>query len=186
MILTAVVTALVLVTGVTAVWISREHNTLSERDTRRMISGGISALEDQLQLITLDYSVWASAYEAIRAGDAPWLWENIGTGAASDAASTDLIIIVEPGEAVQYGWVGGMGEEPSADLLPADTIAAMLRLLDDIPVDSMEAVTRFARIDGQTWLLAIPAWCPTPTTFRPISSMKTFRATCSARRSTIR
>jgi hypothetical protein len=86
--------------------------------------------------------------------------ENIGTGAASEVAAVDLIIIVEPGEAVQYGWIGGMGEEPSTDLLPVDTIAAMLRLLDDLPIDSMEAATRFARFDGQTWLLAITRVLP--------------------------
>lgn len=153
-ILMAVVTVLVLVIGVTTVWISREHNTLSEAGTERMISGGISALEEKLQTITLDYSLWTDAYQAIRAGDAPWIWSNIGTGVA-EAGTTDLMIVVEPGEAVQYGWTVGMGEEPSTDLLPADTIAAMLRLLDDIPVDSMEAATRFARIDGQTWLLTI-------------------------------
>ena len=113
-ILMAVVTVLVLVTGVTAVWISREHNTLSEDGTRRMISGGISALEEKLRTTTLDYSLWNPAYEAIRAGDMPWIWTNIGQGAASEAAAADLIIIVEPGEAVQYGWVTGMGEEPSA------------------------------------------------------------------------
>ena len=159
-ILMAVVTVLVLVTGVTAVWISREHNTLSEDGIKRMISNGVSMLEDRQEILTLDYSLWNPAYEAIRAGDASWIWENIGAGAASEPATTDLIIIIEPGEAVQYGWVTGMGEEPSTDLLPADTIAAMLRLLDDIPVDSMQAVTRFARIDGQTWLLAITRVLP--------------------------
>ncbi len=70
-ILMAVVTVLALVTGVRAVLISREHNTLSEDGTRRMISGGISALEDQLRTTTLDYSLWTDAYDAIRAGDMP-------------------------------------------------------------------------------------------------------------------
>ncbi len=101
MILMAVVTALVLVTGATAVWIAREHNTLAEAGTRRMVSGGISALEEKLQTITLDYSLWTDAYQAIRAGDAPWIWSNIGTGAA-ETGTTDLMIIVEPGEAVRH------------------------------------------------------------------------------------
>ncbi len=158
-ILTAVVTVLVLVTGVTAVWISREHNALSETGTKRMISGGISALEDQLRATTLDYSLWTEAYQAIRAGDTPWVWSNVGSGAA-ETGTTDLMIIVEPGEAVEYGWITGMGEEPAANLLPAGAIVAMLRLLDDIAVDSRQAVSRFARIDGQTWLLAITRVMP--------------------------
>ena len=158
-ILTAVVTVLVLVTGVTAVWISREHNALSESGTKRMISGGISALEDQLRATTLDYSLWTEAYQAIRAGDTPWVWSNVGSGAA-ETGTTDLMIIVEPGEAVEYGWITGMGEEPAANLLPAGAIVAMLRLLDDIAVDSRQAVSRFARIDGQTWLLAITRVMP--------------------------
>jgi len=158
-ILTAVVTVLVLVTGVTAVWISREHNALSETGTKRMISGGISALEDQLRATTLDYSLWTEAYQAIRAGDTPWVWSNVGSGAA-ETGTTDLMIIVEPGEAVEYGWITGMGEEPAANLLPAGAIVAMLRLLDDIAVDSRQAVSRFARIDGQTWLLAITRVLP--------------------------
>ncbi len=36
----------------------------------------------------------------------------------------------------------------------------MLRLLDDIAADSEEAVSRFARIDGQTWLLSITRVLP--------------------------
>jgi len=159
-ILMAVVTALVLVTGVTTVWISREHNTLSENGIKRMISNGVSMLEDRQEILALDYSLWTPAYEGIRAGDMPWIYENIGMGAAAEPAAADLIIIVEPGEAVQYGWVTGMEEEPSTDLLPADTIAAMLRLLDDIPTDSEVAVSRFARVDGQTWLLAITRVMP--------------------------
>ena len=113
LILMAVVTVLVLVTSATTVWISREHNTLSEAGTRRMISGGISALGEKLRTITLDYSLWTDAYQAIRAGDAPWIWSNIGSDAAK-TGTTDLMIVVEPGEAVQYGWTVGMGEEPSA------------------------------------------------------------------------
>ena len=155
----AVVTVLVLVTSATTVWISREHNTLSEAGTRRMISGGISALGEKLRTITLDYSLWTDAYQAIRAGDAPWIWSNIGSDAAK-TGTTDLMIVVEPGEAVQYGWTVGVGEEPSADLLPAGAIAAMLRLLDDIPIDSRQVASRFARIDGQTWLLAIARVMP--------------------------
>ena len=38
----------------------------------------------------------------------------VGLGAMGEAATVDLIIIVEPGEAVQYDWSPGMGEEPSA------------------------------------------------------------------------
>ncbi len=159
-ILMSVVTVLVLVTGATAVWISQAYNALAETDTKRMISGGISALDAKLQNITLDYSIWAAAYRGIRARDMPWVYENIGVGAAAEPTSTDMIIVIEPGEAVEYGWVTGMGEEPSAGLLPADTITTMLRLLDDSPIESMEAVTRFARIDGQTWLLAISRVLP--------------------------
>jgi hypothetical protein len=73
--LMAVVTALVLVITVLAAWISREHNQLSENGTKRMISSGVAALEESLQTLTLDHSLWAPAYEAIRAGDAPWIWK---------------------------------------------------------------------------------------------------------------
>jgi signal transduction histidine kinase len=156
----AVVTVLVLVTGATTVLISREHNTLSEDGIERMISNGVSMLRDRQEILALDYSLWNPAYEAITAGDLPWVYENIGSGAAYEPAASDLIIIIEPGEAVHYGWVTGMGEEPSADLLPADTIAAMLRLLDDIAVDSRQVASRFARIEGQTWLLAITRVAP--------------------------
>lgn len=148
------VMVITLVIGVTAVWISRTHDQLAEADTERMIAGGIAALEEQLRTITADYSLWGAAYEAIRAGDAEWIWENIGVGVAENG-TTDLMIVVEPGEAVQFGWVVGMKEEPARDLLPAATIATTLRLLDDVPIDARRAVSRFARIDGQTWLLAI-------------------------------
>ena len=67
-ILMAVVTVLVLVTGVTAVWISQAYNALSETDTKRMISGGISALDAKLQNITVDYSIWAAWRSLVRKG----------------------------------------------------------------------------------------------------------------------
>jgi signal transduction histidine kinase len=160
MILMGVVAGLVLVIAAATFWISREHNKLAEAGTKRMITGGVSALADKLETIALDYSAWAAAHDAIIARDAPWIWENIGTGAASDAAAVDLIIIIEPGEAVQYGWAGGMGNEPSSDLLPADTIMTMLRLLDDIPAGSMQAASRFAQVNGETWLLAVTRVLP--------------------------
>jgi signal transduction histidine kinase len=156
----AAVTLIVLVIGVTAVWISRAHDELSETGTKRMISGGISALEDKLQTIAVDYSVWALAYNAIRGHDIAWIYENVGTGAASEAAVFDLIMIIEPGEVARYGWVRGTGKEPSADLLPGDTVTTMLRLLNNEPVDSMQAKSRFVRIDGQTWLLSITRVIP--------------------------
>ena len=98
----AAVTLIVLVIGVTAVWISRAHDELSETGTKRMISGGISALEDKLQTIAVDYSVWALAYNAIRGHDIAWIYENVGTGAASEAVVFDLIMIIEPGEVERH------------------------------------------------------------------------------------
>lgn len=155
MILMATVTALVMVIGVSTVWMSREHNAVSAASTRQMISGGISALEDRLRAITIDYSLRTGAYQTIRAGEAPWIWNNIGAGAAESGAA-DLMIVIEPGEAVRSGRAAGMSGESSADLLPAGTITAMLRLLDDIPIDSRQAASR------------------------PASAMTTCHATCSA------
>jgi signal transduction histidine kinase len=151
--------ALVMVIAVTTVWISRAHDKLAEVDSERMVAGGLSALEDKLRTITIDYSLWTEAYDGIRTRDMDWIWSNIGS-AAAETGTTDLMIIIEPGEAVQYGWVAGMGETPSAELLPADTIEAMLRLLDDIPVDARPAASRFVRIGGVTWLLAIARVTP--------------------------
>lgn len=148
------VTALVMVVGATTVGISRAYDRLAESDAERMVAGGLSALDDSLRTITIDYSLWTDAYDAIRARDMPWIWSNIGSGTA-ETGTTDLMIIVEPGEAVQYGWAAGMGQTPSTDLLPADTIASMLRLLDDVAIDSGQAASRFVRIGDVTWLLAI-------------------------------
>jgi len=151
--------ALAILAGFSALWISRDYNTLAQTNTRRMVSSGISAVADSLRTITLDYSLWIDAYEAIRAGDAAWIWSNIGSGAA-ETGTTDLMIVVEPGETVQYGWVKGMGEEPATDLLPADAVSSMLRLLDTSPVSDRQALTRFVIADGQSWLLAISRVMP--------------------------
>jgi hypothetical protein len=83
----------------------------------------------------------------------------IGTGTA-ETATTNLMIVIEPGETAQFGWISGMGVEPATDLLPADTIATMLRLLDDSPIAKQEAITRFMLADGQIWLFAISRVMP--------------------------
>jgi hypothetical protein len=70
------------------------------------------------------------------------------------------MIVIEPGETAQFGWISGMGVEPATDLLPADTIATMLRLLDDSPIAKQEAITRFMLADGQIWLFAISRVMP--------------------------
>jgi hypothetical protein len=68
------VAALALLVGFTTFWISRDYNTLSAADSKRMISGGLSSVKNSLRTITLDYSLWTDAYEAIRDRDAAWIW----------------------------------------------------------------------------------------------------------------
>lgn len=155
----ASLTLLLLAIVATTLWISREYDRLAESGTRRMIAGGIAALEEKLRTTTLDYSYWDDAYENIRARNMPWIWSNIGSGAA-ETGTTDLMIVIEPGGAREYGWATGMGEVPSSALLPAATIRSMLRLLDDVPAESHEVMTRFVRVGKDFWLLAVTRVSP--------------------------
>jgi len=148
------VAILVLVIGATAFWISRQHDLLAREGAERMMRGGVASLEERLDTTIRDYSLWTEAYEHIRAHDRAWAYSNIGIG-ATETGTADLMIVIEPGEAVNYGWTVGMGEEPAADLLPAPVIELALRLLDPLPIDRVAPVHFYTSVDGTLWLLAI-------------------------------
>ena len=60
------VVMLVLVIVATSLWTSRLHNTLARESAERMVRGGFASLEETLDTVTRDYSLWTEAYQAIR------------------------------------------------------------------------------------------------------------------------
>ncbi|HUF85944.1 MAG TPA: histidine kinase dimerization/phospho-acceptor domain-containing protein, partial [Thermohalobaculum sp.] len=150
----AAVAMLVAVCIATALWVAHEHNRLAASNSRHMTEDGVGALEETLHTIVVGYGNWTEAFEAIRARDIDWISQNIGNGARV-VGTTDLMIVVEPGEARPYGWMHGMDPVASTSLLPEKTVRAMLGLLDEVPVDARRAVSRYSVVDGTPWLLAV-------------------------------
>lgn len=144
---------LVMVVAATSLWISRAHDALARENAERMIRGGLAAVETRLDTAVRDYSLWADAYENIRAGDLGWLSRNIGTG-ATESGVADLIVIVEPGGAASYGWTSESGESPTRGLLPDAVMRAALGLLDGLPPNAVIPAHFYAPVGGTLWLLS--------------------------------
>lgn len=147
------VAAILLVIGVAAgglLWISDQHNRLARASAAKMVHGGISSLEEGLAGTVRDYSVWTEALEAIRAGDADWIYSNIGSGAAEIGAS-DMIVLVEPSGRA-YGWQSGSAPEGEPGLLPPDLLRALLDMLDR--TEPGEPAVTYGTIDDELWALA--------------------------------
>lgn len=136
------------------VWMSGEFNRKSLQDSRVMINGGLEAIDDTLQLVTVDYSWWQDAYDNIGADDAGWVMSNFGSGVI-DSAALDLVVLSPAGGPPKYGWIKGQAERaPQADLLSPTQIQQMRALLSDVPTDEVVARTQFVKIGDQVFLLA--------------------------------
>lgn len=137
-----------------AFWITREHNRLAASASEQMIRGGMTALEETLKTVSMDFAIWPAAVQALEQEDVDWIWLNFGISAAV-TETTDLMMIVPAGGAPAYGWTPGMDAEPSTELMPGTIVSSMLKLLDDVPIADRRAVSSLARTQDETWLLTV-------------------------------
>ena len=134
-------------------WITREHNRLAESSSEQMIRGGISALEEKLRTISMDFAIWPDAVIALRNNDRDWIWNNIGISAAV-TETTDLMMVAPADGQTPYGWAPGMDAEPSTTLLPEQAVNDMLALIGAIEVSDRRAVSNLVATEDATWMLA--------------------------------
>lgn len=137
-----------------AFWITREHNRLAASGSEQMIRGGMSALDEKLKTVSMDFAIWPDAVRALREDDAVWIWENIGISAAV-TETTDIMMIVPANGQHSYGWVPGMDEKPSTTLLPDDVVNKMNQLTSTVPMQERRAVTAMHRGSDGIWLLSV-------------------------------
>ena len=142
-------------TLVATVWMARQQDRAAAAAANRMVAGGLDASTEAAKLTMLDYAIWTDAYENILAGELDWIASNIG---ASAAMSTFDLVVIEPPGGAPYGWDAAGGPNPG--LLAPETLAAVNRLLDGVPVDSGTAEAAYFRSDGALWLLAVARVVP--------------------------
>lgn len=147
---------LLLVLGL--LWLAREHDHLAAYKTRQMVEHKIASFEEQFELTNRDFSVWTEAYEAILKQDRPWLYSNIGSGAA-DIGALDLIALVPP-DAQVFGWHEGSLAEGEGGLLPDAVVTAMLARLQGTSVNDHAVRSAYAELDGEVWLLTVTRVVP--------------------------
>ena len=149
----------ILVTMITVLgallWMAREHDKKAAADSQTMIAGGVAALQDQLEMVTIDYAWWEEAYNNVRAQNDDWVYSNMGTG-ATEADTADILVIVQPDRRIRYAWQNGMEEEPDPAILDDAVVDAMIGRLADVPPSSVEArVSQFDLGDKVAMLAAV-------------------------------
>jgi signal transduction histidine kinase len=140
-------------------WVSLKHNELAEESSRRVVRTGVASFRTKVDTLVRDYSIWDEAYDAVVAGDRGWLYSNIGT-AATDIGTLDLIVFVNPATGRNYGWRVGSPEEGEPDLLPADTLAAILGLLEAPERNGGQLRSIFATFEGEPWAFSVAEVTP--------------------------
>ncbi len=143
-------------------WMAAAYDDLGKSSAERMIADGLRDFERSLAVTTEDYSVWTASWEAARAGDRPWLTENMGSGVYDgEGAIADLFVIFEPGGAAEYGWTVETGAEPTPGLLDPSALAVLDEVFETAPETYGEALTLYVRSGGSVWLLAAIRMTPT-------------------------
>lgn len=143
-------------------WMAAAYDDLGKSSAERMIADGLRDFETSLSVTTEDYSVWTASWEAARAGDRPWLAENMGSGVYDgEGAIADLFMVIEPGGAAEYGWTVETGAEPASGLLEPAAFAVLEAAFEAAPEAFGEAFTLYVRSRGAVWLLAAIRMTPT-------------------------
>lgn len=133
-------------------WMAVRQNEVAAETTTRMVVGGMASQKEGLAVVTRDNALWTSAYEALNAGDAEWLYNNVGLSA--EDGTLDLVLMVQAGDAARFSWDSETGEEPTVGLIEAEAVDAVFDLLDALPVGSRQPVTTYARSGDQLWMLS--------------------------------
>jgi signal transduction histidine kinase len=139
--------------------LAKEHDRQASNYMQQMIDAKASSFERRMRATNRDYSVWTEAYEAILNHDVPWLYSNIGTGAA-EIGALDLIVLVPPGGAQPFGWRLESPESGETDLLPPALIEELLALLDGTAAADRPVKSAYAILDGEVWLLTVTRVIP--------------------------
>lgn len=149
------VASLLLVTAVVGglVWISARHDELARSSAEEMVKSKVSYFERSKREMTADNSIWTEAYDAIQNGDIEWLYDNVGT--ATLIGTADLVAFVPRPGAEPIGWLADTPPEGTSDILPPETIEAVLDRLSGSDPDSQVVENAYARINGEIWLLTV-------------------------------
>ena len=141
-----------------AIGLTKGQDRLALDASHLMVDGAFNALENQMQVFVREHAFRDETYEATRSGNTAWLFENIAPRAGS---LSDLAVIVEPGQQVDYGWqLDGEARAASPGLVPPPVLAQLHEGLDALPVTSRAAFSTYARIGDGVWLLVISRVAP--------------------------
>ena len=137
-------------------WLAHEHNRMAAADSRIMVAGGVAGLQNTLKTVTADYSWWQDAYDNIRAGNAEWIYPNMGSG-VTEADTADIMVIVQPDRSIRFAWQDGMEEESDPAILDRAVVDRMIGLLADLPTNVVEPQIGLFDLGDQIAILA-SAW----------------------------
>ena len=140
-------------------WLAKEHDQQASIYMQQMIDAKVKSFEKRMRGTNRDYSVWTEAYDAILNRDIPWLYSNIGTGAA-EIGALDLIILIPSDDTPPIGWRLNSPESGETDLLPPALIKDMLGLLSGTSASDRVVRSVYALIDDEVWLLTVTRVIP--------------------------
>lgn len=147
------IAALIAVVIASVAYISTEHNALARHESERLVDGGTRSLRLKLETVTKDYAVWDEAYEAVTTADRDWLYRNIGTGVLL-MGTPDMIVLIDPAQGLDLGWVADSPETGEANLLPPPVLAQISNLLHEPRGSETVVDSGFFNVNGEPWAFA--------------------------------
>lgn len=134
-------------------------NDMARENTSKLIETTMNGRRDSLALLVGDYGDWTAAHEWGVAGDAPAVYENIGTG-ASESASFDFIYLLNPDGTPSYVYVNYVYESDLTAYQP-ELAQKLVSQITALPLDPYKTLTGFAQSDGQIAIVGIGRIQPT-------------------------
>jgi signal transduction histidine kinase len=142
-----------LVVLVSVLWVSAQHNSLAKDSSERLVESGFESLLLKIRTVVRDYSVWDEAYAAVDQFDPEWLYRNIGTG-VTVMGTLDVIVIFDPLNGREVGWIESSPENGEAGLLSRDALETVNGLINDARGTETVIGSAFIMIEGEPWMIA--------------------------------
>jgi diguanylate cyclase (GGDEF)-like protein len=148
----------VVTTGVSILWMTHALDQQALAQTRSQVHVARTTLLAKVRLLTIDYAKWDAAYEAVRAADLAWIFDNIGSAAMMGQAMQLAVVWGGP-LTEDVGWTSG-SEAPRTGMLPATLLSRAERLLADTARDSVDGTEFFAWHDGDLFVMGAARFEP--------------------------
>jgi diguanylate cyclase (GGDEF)-like protein len=149
----------VLTVAISTFWMSQTLDRQARDQSVAQVSNLRANLLAKARVITLDYTKWDAAVDAIEAPNVPWIFDNIGTTAARGLA-VQLVALWGGALDTDMGWVVGSDRDPINGIFLPEDAAMIEEHLAAKPLGNEDGIEFFGWYDGEPFVYAAARFEP--------------------------